>query len=173
MRKIAAVIAVALLVGVLAPSPTEASGRCRWAHGPVRIHVSGHFGHRWGVDRALRMWNHARAGQPHFVRTSARRAQVTVRVVHRHNNHSGMTTWWCGGGVMSRARVELNAGVVNGHRYRGYTPALRHETSLHELGHALGLNHNRLHYSVMSYRDPWWNGGRVYRADVRHLRSLY
>jgi predicted Zn-dependent protease len=127
--------------------------------------VSGHPDRSWGLRHARAVWNNIRAGQPAL---TAGRGDVVVKVVHQPAaSWVGLTTW----SSACHATVELNASTAQG--YGSHTGALRRWTTVHELGHVLGLTHTSERSVMNPHASLWMNGGRTYAADVHHLRGLY
>src|SRR4051794_29969492 len=58
-------------------------------------------------------------------------------------NYSGNTSWYMRSGLMTEADIQLNV-KANG------APASTYPIILHELGHAIGLDHSEVHESVMA-----------------------
>jgi len=58
-------------------------------------------------------------------------------------NYSGNTSWYMRSGLMTEADIQLNV-KANG------APASTYPVILHELGHAIGLDHSEVHESVMA-----------------------
>ena len=154
-----------LLSSLVLAVPAEAS--TRWRCGD-QVTITG-SPPGWGIARAQRLWNRTRAGQPLIRRTGAG-AAVRLRLVNKPGaSWVGRTTWLSG----CRHLVELNRGVVARPAYRGHRDSLRRWTTLHELGHVLGLHHTGGTSVMATGGTQWLSGGRVTDADRAALRRLY
>ncbi|MBA2419935.1 MAG: matrixin family metalloprotease [Thermoleophilaceae bacterium] len=111
------------------------------------------------VDRAVRAWNRALVGS-HFRAVPRRDARVVIRAARPSERCGGLAR--IRGARTSRRRDTLL-------RYGYHTsavvtlgeicpPAVRALVATHELGHVLGLNHERRRCSVMSPKGEVVNG---------------
>jgi hypothetical protein len=155
--------AAAATLGVATPASAGSSARPWPCRGPIT--VAGHPGATWGLSHAEAVWNAVRAGQP---RLTGGRGAVVVQVVHKPGaSWVGLTTWR----DACHATVQLNAGTAQG--YGNHTVPLRRWTTVHELGHVLGLPHTQERAVMNPHASLWMHGGRTYSADVHNLRRAY
>src|SRR5829696_27552 len=117
-------------LGALAPSASayEQAGRA-WPGGRITYFTSA-SGYSASVDRAARIWNRANVGV-RFVKTSRRNAQVVIAYGGPRCEGAAFA------GYIGRRRqspVQLGAGCGR---------SLITLTAVHELGHVLGLGHER------------------------------
>jgi hypothetical protein len=91
---------------------------------------------------------------------------LTLRAVQLDDKDHGGTTvlrWHKGTGQVLSAEVKLNTDAVKKVRYR---------IVIHELGHALGLTHDRLQDSIM-FPAVNVRPGTLSTTDVKHLKTAY
>ena len=83
------------------------------------------------------------------------------------NGYDGWTTWGCNGNKTTYANATLNPYYVNSKTY-----ASKKTVWLHELGHALGLNHSGS--NTVMYMCPACTGFSTPQADdINGINSLY
>ncbi|GFZ26788.1 M57 family metalloprotease [Lactobacillus corticis] len=119
--------------------------------------------------KAISRWNSTKSF--HFSKTSKKsKADIVVTLTKSRNNAAGQTTtsYDLDSGELLDANVRLNTYYLLSKRYKySYTRLVN--TAEHELGHAIGLKHNR-HVSVM-----YPSGSRycIHKIDVKNTNKLY
>jgi len=175
-----AVLAAGLLVTgvVAAPAAAYRFAGPRWPNDTIAV-ASGAPRYEDAVREAIRAWNRSRIGV-RFTRSPMSRA----RVVFRYARGQGFGRYGCegiaggtGAGYPSPF-VTMEVFVIRSCRNQ----ALRRLTAMHELGHVLGLGHERRRCALMNPSGDVGTmlpslcglGTRVpTRDDVRGARSLY
>jgi Matrixin len=164
----AAVVFVASLLAVQAPAPAR-----HWAKGAaIRVWVdplNAPPGGAMLVERAMRTWTRAADGRFTLEKMPTTDAAVRVHFMaadYRYGVTSPRVDRQTG--LIVRAEVAVAADA-------GRTPLERsiivYLTSLHELGHALGLDHTTDITSIMYlFRQPG-DGDRFFGAYAQHVRS--
>ena len=164
-------IAVLWILGTAAPSHAQG---LHWAPARAVVTVWAHPDviDAWSLPRAVRLWNDRTPPGAPTLRLNGDKAlaEVIVRRVDRPAaGWVGMTYWDTGNhGNVQSARVKLNVGVVDA-SYSPHTKDLRAWTTLHELGHVLGVNWHTPS-GIMSGDQPCTTGGWITDTDVDAVR---
>ena len=168
----AAITATVLAALVPSASAFERAGRA-WPGGRISYYTAAD-GYVASVDRAARIWNRANTGV-RFVKTSRRQAQVVLEYGGRRCEGAAYA------GYIGRRRqspVQLGAGCSR---------SLIVLTAVHELGHVLGLGHERSGCARMNpgfdgsgtpnrcLRRPleYWLDHALIGDDLRGARAIY
>ena len=83
------------------------------------------------------------------------------------NGYNGWTTWNCSGSTTTFANATLNPYYTNGFSY-----ANKKTVWVHELGHALGLNHSGT-YAIMYHCSTCTGFTQPQSDDIAGINALY
>lgn len=120
--------------------------------------------------QAVTAWN--KTGAFKFRLTSARTAAIKLSVdssrsANRYDDDVGVTDYRAENNILKSVTCSLNSGLMAAY---GYSYNDRLHVAEHELGHAMGLDHNPSKNSVMYYRNR--NIG-IRAVDVNGVKARY
>ncbi|HJA27333.1 MAG TPA: matrixin family metalloprotease [Candidatus Limosilactobacillus intestinigallinarum] len=125
---------------------------------------------RNAAESAISQWN--RTGAFTFQQINDKsKADITITAINENNdNAAGLTNSTTNAltGYITHADVQLNAGYLLDPSY-GYSQQRVINTAEHELGHAIGLQHN----NGTSVMQPAGSFYTIQPADVAAVRKLY
>ena len=169
----------------------EPTSQPHWAQMPVIISLEAFpeksslkDSSKWLLKEALQQWTAASAGKLLFVQTSHLNS-------HTKEDWPGIVISWTDTPTLGRDyevghtlnQVNNQAEIQHSHIELLTAPAIDQTLSpvqqqqrllatyLHELGHALGLEHNHQSKAVMHYRG--WKNTQLHSADIKTLQQLY
>ena len=143
----------------------------RWPHASATVYVDlSNPVLRSAAESALSQWN--RTGAFTFKQINDKsKADITITAINENNdNAAGLTNSTTNAmtGYITHADVQLNAGYLLDPSY-GYSQQRVINTAEHELGHAIGLQHN----NGTSVMQPAGSFFTIQPADVAAVRKLY
>lgn len=143
----------------------------RWPHASATVYVDlSNPVLRSAAESALSQWN--RTGAFTFKQINDKsKADITITAINENNdNAAGLTNSTTNAmtGYITHADVQLNAGYLLDPSY-GYSQQRVINTAEHELGHAIGLQHN----NGTSVMQPAGSFFKIQPADVAAVRKLY
>jgi hypothetical protein len=163
----ASVLALSLTAAPKA-SGASATDSCLWRTSVIDVYHE-HVGPRWRVDRAMRIWNDVRQGQPRLRSVTTKAAADVVVSPYRSyaTDMNGWTLNYCDRDHTTRSTVRLNAA-------RPLDRQARARVTVHELGHVLGLRHRPYSPYPTIMRPSLW-GCTAYPSllDRRTLGTIY
>lgn len=143
----------------------------RWKQPTATIYVDLNNGVlRNATESAISQWNQTGAFTFRQV-TDKQKADITVTTINeKSDNAAGLTNTSMNSltGYYTHATVQLNAGYLLDPDY-GYSQQRIINTAEHELGHAIGLQHN----SGASVMQPAGSFYTIQPVDVQNVKKLY
>lgn len=152
-RRLIPLLILLLLAAVLChavPARSYSIASSGWARGVAGMYVNSSGGGDTGLQSvldAMRTWNNVGTSYFQFVYAGASTSSTYGRNSHSNivfqdpgGGYVGYANWWSLGGVILESDVKLKPGYS-----QDYTTAV----GIHELGHALGVNHSGSSSSVM------------------------
>ena len=145
-----------MIAGLVAPAQADAYklvGK-RWP-GRTITYYNAASRYAWSVNQAVVAWNGSGA-RIRFVRTTRKRAKVTIKVARSAWGETGSATpgyptcaYWINGKCLRR-----HSSVVR--LSPGWDPWIMAVVATHELGHVLGLDHEDRRCAVMNSVVTAW-----------------
>lgn len=165
MKKL--IVLTLLIAAVLIPEPAYAHSELRWNKTEVPIFF-GPIGN-WNQEKVIKRWNYG----PITLVVSPTPCEECITVTRIYPTEeldwAGRATTWNypGDNTIVKCDIELN-GVQSFYSTRSNTLA-------HEIGHCLGLPHNKLRNSVMSITSRIHPNNRPLPMphDMTRLNSIY
>lgn len=131
-----------------AVSPASATQESAPRHWERRtIYVNDHTGPYWPVGRSSSSWNYGGSVRLIYGR-SCRAGYPCIHVYSKWSSSAyiGTVYYAYSNGIIYSAKITMNR------RFNSSSYWLRKGATVHELGHAIGLNHDTYKTSVMYYR---------------------
>lgn len=125
---------------------------------------------RSATETAIKQWNQTGAFTFHLTQNK-KEADVVVSAIDEHKNGAaGLTNTKMNAmtGYIIHADVQLNAGYLLS-PYYGYSQERIANTAEHELGHAIGLQHN----TAASVMQPVGSYYSIQPQDIENVKKLY
>ena len=153
------------------PSHANATTGSRWPHPTATVYVDlSNPVLRNAAESAISQWN--RTGAFTFQQINDKsKADITITAINENSdNAAGLTNSTTNAmtGYLTHADVQLNAGYLLDPSY-GYSQQRVINTAEHELGHAIGLQHN----NGTSVMQPAGSFYTIQPADVNAVKKLY
>jgi hypothetical protein len=140
---VVSVVSACLSIAVGAQSAGATTEGVTWAHAAQRwpvVYVENHTDGRWSVATSVRAWGSGlRVG-------ACRSGAGCIRITSPERGlraPMGQTLVYATGSRITRVTIEMNASD------EAQPAAVRKVAAAHELGHALGLGHDRSYHGVM------------------------
>lgn len=144
MRKVVAALVTAAIILVAAPAHADVSGK--WNITTVNVYAGPNLDDTWKLNKIINEWSMGPV-QLHRVYAPCTNCITIKRVPNPvlNNEPQGGIAWTYNAtdGSIYNCAIEL--------RSKGTHRLYRPRVLAHELGHCIGLNHNMLKNSVMSY----------------------
>ncbi|HIW72576.1 MAG TPA: matrixin family metalloprotease [Candidatus Levilactobacillus faecigallinarum] len=159
------------ITGTAAAAAMTPFGQQRFAHDHATYVITGKSAYYRRVwQSAIQAWN--KTGAFTFTRSSKRHAQIeltadTAQEAAKMGQDVGMTDYWSRHNQLIAVVCTLNPTLF---RQFDYSHADEEHVAEHELGHAMGLNHNPSKHSVMYYRN---RAVGIQKVDVEGVRQRY
>jgi len=159
------------ITGTAAAAAMTPFGSQRFAHAHATYAIttkSAYYRSVW--QAAINKWNDT--GAFHFKLSSNKTAQIhlttdTVKEEHQMGDDVGVTDYWSRRSVLVAVTCYLNPQLMSEFHYSKSDAT---HVAEHELGHAMGLNHNPSKASVMYFRN---RSEGIHAVDIEGVKERY
>lgn len=153
------------------PSHANATIGARWPRPTATVYVDlSNPVLRNAAESAISQWNRTGAFNFQQINDKSKADIIVMAINENSDNAAGLTNSTTNAmtGYLTHAEVQLNAGYLLNPSY-GYSQQRVINTAEHELGHAIGLQHN----SGTSVMQPAGSFYTIQPADVTAVKKLY